>query len=39
MLVEAFVAEALENVPEGAIRTAFERRIGSWVAADGEQAA
>jgi len=38
MLVEAFVAEALENVPAGAIRAAFERRIGSWMAADGEQA-
>src|SRR5262245_57467791 len=39
MLVEAFVAEALENIPEGAIRAAFERRIGRWMAADGERAA
>jgi Fe-S cluster assembly protein SufD len=39
MLVEAFVAEAVENIPDVAIRAAFERRIGNWMAAEGEQAA
>jgi Fe-S cluster assembly protein SufD len=39
MLVEAFVAEALENIADGAIRALFERRIGSWMSTAGEQAA
>jgi len=39
MLVGAFIAEALEGIPEGAIRAAFERRIGGWMATDGERVA
>ena len=37
LLVEAFVAEALENISDGAIRAAFERRIGNWMSTAGER--
>jgi Fe-S cluster assembly protein SufD len=39
MLVEAFVGETLENISNVVVRAAFERRIGRWMAADGERAA
>ena len=39
MLVEAFVGETLENISNIAVRAAFERRIGAWMAAGAEQAA
>lgn len=38
MLVEAFVGETLENISNVAVRAAFERRIGAWMAG-GEQPA
>jgi hypothetical protein len=39
MLVEAFVGETLENIPDIAVRAALERRIGAWMAAGAEQPA
>jgi Fe-S cluster assembly protein SufD len=39
MLVEAFVGETLENISNVAVRAAFERRIGAWMSAGGEQPA
>jgi len=39
MLVEAFIGETLENISNVSVRTAFERRIGAWMSAGGEQSA
>ena len=33
MLVEAFIADALENVADASVRAAFERRVGTWMGA------
>jgi Fe-S cluster assembly protein SufD len=38
MLVQAFVADALENVADPLVRAAFERRVGQWMATGSEQA-
>jgi Fe-S cluster assembly protein SufD len=39
MLVEAFVADAIENIADASVRAAFERRVGQWMATDGERGA
>ena len=39
MLVEAFIGDALENIADAYVRTAFERRVGQWMASDAERGA
>ncbi len=39
MLVEAFVGDALENIADASVRSAFERRVGQWMATSVERGA
>jgi Fe-S cluster assembly protein SufD len=39
MLVEAFIADALENIADASVRAAFEHRVGTWMGAGTEVAA
>jgi Fe-S cluster assembly protein SufD len=39
MLVEAFIADALENIADASVRAAFEGRVGQWMATDAERGA
>jgi len=39
MLVGAFVSDALANIADETVRSAFERRVGQWMAASLERAA
>jgi Fe-S cluster assembly protein SufD len=39
MLVEAFIGDALEHIADASVRSAFERRVGEWMAASAERSA
>jgi Fe-S cluster assembly protein SufD len=39
MLVEAFIGDALENIADASVRTAFAQRVGQWMATSTERGA